>query len=274
MADKKKRGHRLRDMERIKKFRLMDDIFMKEVLRGNLAGVQDIIQTILKRSDIEVIEVQTQDELSNLVGHGVRLDILARDSRGKYYNIEIQRSDSGAEPKRARFNLSALDWHKFPASAKYEELAETWIIFITETDVLGDNLPVYTVDRVILETGKLFNDEGHILYVNGAYVGDDAIGRLMADFRETDPKKMHFPSLANRAQYFKNTEGGVKSMCRIMEEVCEEVREEAREEMIAILLMDNTEYDLLYDKRFKRLHITQAEIDAAKEQAMTLDTEE
>ena len=274
MADKKKRGHRLRDMERIKKFRLMDDIFMKEVLRGNLAGVQDIIQTILKRNDIEVIEVQTQDELSNLVGHGVRLDILARDSRGKYYNIEIQRSDSGAEPKRARFNLSALDWHKFPASAKYEELAETWIIFITETDVLGDNLPVYTVDRVILETGKLFNDEGHILYVNGAYVGDDAIGRLMADFRETDPKKMHFPSLADRVQYFKNTEGGVKSMCRIMEEVREETREEDRNQMIAILLMNNTEYDLLYDKRFKGLDITQEEIDAAKEQALTLDTEE
>ena len=94
------RKHRLRDVERIRKFRLLDDVFMKEVLRGNLAGVQDIIQTLLKRSDLEVIEVQTQDELSNLVGHGVRLDILARDSRGRYYNIEIQRSDSGAEPKR------------------------------------------------------------------------------------------------------------------------------------------------------------------------------
>ena len=278
MLEKKKREHRLRDVERIKKFRLLDDIFMKEVLRGNLAGVQDIIQTLLKRKDIEVIEVQTQDELSNLVGHGVRLDILARDSRGKYYNIEIQRSDSGAEPKRARFNLSALDWHKFPASAKYEELAETWIIFITETDVLGDNLPVYTVDRVILETGKLFNDEGHILYVNGAYVGDDAIGRLMADFRETDPKKMHFASLAEKSQYFKNTEGGVKSMCRVMEEVyaegVEEGREENRNQTIAILLMNNTEYDLLYNKRFTGLHITQEEIDAAKEQALTLDTEE
>ena len=85
MAEEKKRGHRLRDVRRIKKFRLLDDIFMKEVLRGNLAGVQDIVRTLLKRDDIEVIEVQTQDELSNLVGHGVRLDILAKDANGKFY---------------------------------------------------------------------------------------------------------------------------------------------------------------------------------------------
>ena len=269
MTDENKRKHRLRDVERIKKFRLMDDIFMKEVLRGNLAGVQDIVRTLLKRNDIEVIEVQTQDELSNLVGHGVRLDILARDSKGKYYNIEIQRSDDGAEPKRARFNLSAVDWHKFPSGALYEELAETWIIFITEKDVLEGNLPLYTIERTIRETGAPFNDGGHILYVNGAYVGDDAIGRLMADFRETDPKKMHFSSLADRAQYFKNTEGGVKSMCRVMEEVREEGREEGREEtrsqMIAILLMSNPEEDILHNDRFKGLHITQEEIDAAKE---------
>ena len=169
--EKKKSKHRLRDVERIKMFRLLDDVFMKEVLRGNIAGVQDIVQTLLKRKDMEVVEVQTQDELSNLVGHSVRLDILARDSRGKYYNIEIQRSESGTEPKRARFHLSAVDWHKFPSGASYEELAETWIIFITETDVFRKNLPVYTIDRVVRETGELFNDEAHILYANGAYVG-------------------------------------------------------------------------------------------------------
>ena len=277
MAEEKKRGRRLRDVQRIKKFRLLDDIFMKEVLRGNLAGVQDIVRTVLKRDDIEVIEVQTQDELSNLVGHGVRLDILAKDANGKFYNIEIQRSDRGAEPKRARFNLSAVDWHKFPPGADYDEIAETWIIFITESDVLEGGLAVYTIDRVIRETGKPFNDEGHILYVNGAYVGDDEIGKLMADFRQTDPQKMNFPSLAERSQYFKNTEGGVESMCRVMEEVREEGRmegraqgraegrEEARNQMVVALLMNNSEEELLYADRFKSLNITQEDINAAKE---------
>ena len=268
--DEEKKRRRLRDLERIRRLRLLDDIFMKEVLRGNLAGAQDIVRTVLKRDDIEVIEVQTQDEFSNLIGHGVRLDILATDAKGKLYNIEIQRADSGAEPKRARYHLGAVDWHKLPSGADYNELAETWIIFITESDVLGGGLPVYTVDRFIRETGAAFNDEGHIVYVNGAYVGDDEIGKLMADFRETDPAKMNFPSLADRAKYFKNTEGGVESMSRIAQELREEGRKEGiaigvkrtRERMIKALLENIPADNLL---QFKSLDITPEEIEAAKE---------
>ena len=44
-----------------------------------------------------------------------------------------------------------------------------------------------------------------------------------------------------------------------------EGRVEARNQMIAILLMSNLEEDILYDERFKGLHITQEEINAAKE---------
>ena len=253
--DEEQKRRRLRDLERIRRLRLLDDIFMKEVLRGNLAGAQDIVRTVLKRDDIEVIEVQTQDELSNLIGHGVRLDILATDAKGKLYNIEIQRADSGA-----------VDWHKLPPGADYNELAETWIIFITESDVLGGGLPVYTVDRFIRETGAAFNDEGHIVYVNGAYVGDDEIGKLMADFRETDPAKMNFPSLADRAKYFKNTEGGVESMSRIAQELREEGIaigvKNTRERMIKALLENISADNLL---QFKALDITPEEIEAAKE---------
>ena len=66
-------------------------------------------------------------------------------------------------------------------------------------------------------------------------------------------------------------------MCRVIEEVREEGRiegqeegriagrEEARSQMIAILLMSNSEEDILYNERFTGLHVTQEEIDAAKE---------
>ena len=36
-----------------------------------------------------------------------------------------------------------------------QELNETYVIFITENDVLGENLPIYHVDRIIRETGKM-----------------------------------------------------------------------------------------------------------------------
>ena len=293
---KEKRKREIRNIAWIKELRLLDDIFMKVVLRGNTAGVQDISRVILNRNDITVEKVTTQDEFSNLVGHSVRIDVLARDTEGKLYNIEIQRSRHGADEKRARYNLGAVDWHTLPPGADYDELPETWVIFITETDIWGRGLPVYTVNRCIMETGEWFQDEGHILYVNGAYEGENDIGRLMADFREKDPKKMRFQSLADRARFYKNEGGGMTSMSSVMEKWLKEEREEGRQEgrqegrvegrqegrqegrvegrqegrqetrimMVMALLEDNSEEELLHDRRFRGLRITPEEIDEAK----------
>lgn len=49
-----------------------------------------------------------------------------------------------------------------------DELPETYVIFITEKDVLKAGFPVYHIERWIEETKELFNDDEHILYVNGA----------------------------------------------------------------------------------------------------------
>ena len=70
----------------------------------------------------------------------------------------------------------------------YENLAETYVIFITEKDVLGNKEALYHIDRVIQETGEFFGDEAHILYVNGEYQEDTPLGILMRDFHCTDPK--------------------------------------------------------------------------------------
>ena len=74
---------RERDMARIARLRLLDDIFMRAVLKDNKPGVQLIIRILLNRDDIEVEEVRVQDDWPNLVGHGVRLDVTARDTAGK-----------------------------------------------------------------------------------------------------------------------------------------------------------------------------------------------
>ena len=211
-----------RTLERILRLRLLDDIFMKAVLKDNPEAVQDIIRVILHRGDIEVVEVRIQDEWPNLVGHSVRLDVTARDLDGNWYNIEIQRDAGGANEKRARYNLGALDWNTFPVGADYETLPEAYIIFVTETDIFGRGLPLYTVNRFVEETGEPFRDHAHILYANASYQGTDDFGKLMADFRETDPRKMHYESIANRAAYFKTTEGGKITMSSVVEEILQE----------------------------------------------------
>ena len=111
-------------------------------------------------------KVHAQHDVKNLQGRSIRLDIVATDENGRVYNIEIQRSDKGASIKRARYNSSLLDANVTEPGDDYENLIETYIIFITENDVLKAGLPIYHIDRTIKETGVMFGDEAHIIYVN------------------------------------------------------------------------------------------------------------
>ena len=71
----------------------------------------------------------------------------------------------------------------------------TDFIFITSNDVLKGGLPIYTKERTIQETGALFKDKAHIVYVNGSYRGNDDIGWLMHDFNCMDYREIHIAFL-------------------------------------------------------------------------------
>ena len=135
-------------------------------------------------------------------GCSVRLDILAVDKQEQVYNIEIQRNDKVAGVKRARYNSSLIDANVTELGDQYQKLNETYVIFITENDVLGENLPIYHVDRIIRETGKMLNDQSHIIYVNSQIKDGTALGKLMHDFTCTSAKDMYYEVLADRVHYF------------------------------------------------------------------------
>ena len=151
------------DLQRLRGLRLIDDDFMAAVFEER-ACAEFLLQIILKRDDLTVKEVHGQYSIKNLQGRSVRLDILAVDRENRAYNIEVQRSDRGASEKRARYNSSLLDANLTDAGDDYDALNETYVIFITENDVLKAGLPIYHVDRTIRETGTFFNDQAHIVY--------------------------------------------------------------------------------------------------------------
>ena len=109
-------------------------------------------------------------------------------------------------------------------------LPETWVIFITENDVMGKGLPLYPVERCFLGTGEKFEDGSHILYVNGAYREDTPIGKLMHDFSSTDAADMYYQTLADRVSFFKESKEGVLIMCKAMEDMRNESLKEGIKE--------------------------------------------
>lgn len=217
---------RLEDLRRIQSLRLLDDDFMNKVFEDK-ACAEFLLQIILERTDLTVQKVHSQHNLKNLQGRSVRLDILATDEAGRVYNIEVQRSDKGAGTKRARYNSSLIDANITEPGDNYENLNETYVIFITEHDVLKAGRPIYHIDRMIQETNALFGDGSHILYVNAQIKDNTALGQLMHDFACTKAEEMHYPILAKRVRYFKEEQEGVATMSRIFEEIKREAAQEA-----------------------------------------------
>ena len=132
-------------LDKIQKLRLMDDDFFNKCMEGSTECVELILHIIMDRNDLKVISAQTQHTIKNLQGRSVRLDVLAIDDSGGQINIEIQREDKGAGSKRARYHSSIMDANLLLAGENFEEQPETYVIFITERDVLKKGLPLYRV---------------------------------------------------------------------------------------------------------------------------------
>lgn len=231
-------------LHRIQNLRLIDDNFMTKVFEDKECS-EFLLQVILDRDDLTIREVHSQYGLNNIQGRSARLDILAVDEQNKAYNIEIQRNDRGAEVRRARYNSGLMDANITEPGDRYDQLYETYVIFITENDILKAGLPIYHIERTIQETGMPFGDGAHIIYVNSQIKDDTKLGRLMQDFTCTNPDDMNYLVLAQRVRYFKEDTKGVATMCRAFEEVREEGKREQAVEFARSMLADGMPYEIV-----------------------------
>lgn len=123
----------------------------------------------------------------------------------------------------------------------YSRLPESFVIFITETDVLKGNQPLYIIDRTINGTADKFNDGSHIIYLNSQIQNDTRLGKLMRDFTCVDPDKISYKVLADRAGFYKNSNEGVQTMCKIVEEIVKEEKIDAALKLLAKKVLSNKE---------------------------------
>lgn len=159
-----KKGRQKMDQKRQEYIRglcMMDDLLMSVVLQ-NKECARLVLRIILEDPGLEVEEVHTQETVSSLYGRAIRMDVKAVASDKRLCNVEVQRSDAGAVPKRARYNGSLLDANTALPGDAYGKLPEQYVILITADDVLKGGLAIYHIERMILETGVLFGDGSHI----------------------------------------------------------------------------------------------------------------
>ena len=173
----------------INQLKLFDDDFMTLALRDKNC-VELILSLILQRS-IHINDVCTQDVLKNLIGRSGILDIVARDTSGVLYNLDVQNNSEGAHPKRLRYHGSLMDIHFTDVNVSWKDIPQRYVIFITQKDVMKKGLPIYHIKQRVDED-------------------DTPLVMLMHDFKCTNPDDMYYDLLRVRVKYFKEDKRGAK----------------------------------------------------------------
>ena len=201
---------------------IMSDIFMRNVLKKREC-TEYILRIIMDREDLEVKEQVLQKDYKNLQGRSAVLDCVARDTESKRYDVELQQEEEGASARRARYHSGLLDMNTLEAGQDFDELPESYVIFITRDDVLGYGLPIYHINKKIEEVTEDFQDGAHLIYVNAKIKDKEtALGRLMHDLQCRTADEMFSKVLAERVRELKETPKGVEDMCREMDEIYNE----------------------------------------------------
>lgn len=110
-----------RNLEQLAAYRPLDDDFMRELFRDNLPLAQYVLRVITGISDLVLTREETQADMKRLVGgRSICLDVFGEDSKGRKFDLEIQRADTGARPKRARYHSSAMDVEFLQKNQEFE----------------------------------------------------------------------------------------------------------------------------------------------------------
>lgn len=156
------------------------DDFMFGKVMENKEICKEILELLLgiKIGDIKYPKLQ---EVLNPYydAKSIRLDVFVEDSE-KVFDIEIQVASHKSLPMRMRYYQSIMDADTLLKGKKYENLKNSYIIFICLFDPCDGGLPVYTVKQIFEETSKIFDDKSHKILYNTNAFGDEKNKKLKA----------------------------------------------------------------------------------------------
>ena len=132
-------------------------------------------------------------------------------------NIEVQRSDNDDHLKRVRFNASSITVKESQVGDRFEDVAEVYVVYISEFDIFDRERTIYHVENVIRETGEQVDDGLHRIFVNTIYNDGSDIADLMSCFTQKQVNNPKFPVLTRRMNELKNEEGGLNIVCEVMQ---------------------------------------------------------
>ena len=144
-------------------FNLSDFALFMSVMKVKEA-YEDVLSIILDEADLQLKEVKAEQVVLNKSGkRAIRLDAWVLDVRERQFDMEMQNDTQGDDVrKRSRFYQGLIDTPilKSGKKTRYKHLPSTAIIFITQDDIFGKDLAMYTFSERCEEVPELSLDDG------------------------------------------------------------------------------------------------------------------
>lgn len=182
---------------------LRNDFMFGEVMRtGEICQLflEELLGIHIQR--IEFIDKQ-KDLSDSYTHHGIRLDVYLRDEAGTVFNVEMQSVRNDDLPKRARFYQGAIDRSELPKAVNYDELPESYVIFVCDFDYFHIGKAVGERVSFLKGTETEYSDGSHVFFLNSHYTEGNASASILEFLdmiRTNDLEKAYETPLGRKAK--------------------------------------------------------------------------
>lgn len=112
----------------------------------------------------------------------MRLDVYLKDDKKRHFDVEMQVAETEIF-RRSRYYHSQIDMELLGTGIDYEELPESYVIFICDYDPIGLKKYKYTRHQGIKEDSNYIYDDGsHTVFLSTAGENDDEVSQDLVNF--------------------------------------------------------------------------------------------
>ena len=174
----------------------------------------------------------------------IRMDVFAKDEDQTHYDIEMQLVKKDSLERRSRYYHSQMDMELLTSGAKYENLPNTYVIFICDFDPFSDGKYRYRFRNVCKETGKILEDGAETIFLNTRGKNPDEVSEELVSFLEfvragqdgnfEDFGDTYVTRLQNTIRQIKENRGKERQYM-MWQDIIDDAKEEGRQVMIKLL---------------------------------------
>ena len=198
---------------------------------------------------ISEVHIQTEKTMSyHSEYHGVRLDVYAADVNRTRFNVEMQVTLQKILSKRSRYYHDQIDMDALLTGNSYEDLPDTYVIFICDFDPFGDGLYRYSTGTYCEETGNRINDGVKTIYLNAHGKNRKDIPEKLLEFLDyvkNTGRRKEISTADPFVRHLQNTIDTIKQdrsmeeRYMLLEEMMRNEKQEGRQEIAVQFLLDS-----------------------------------